>query len=758
MKVSFFGSFKSLLNNKRLLILGLLILCALGGLRLIHLTADPPSRLSWSGGLFFDEGALAHNARNKVLFGEWKTDDWNDYYYSPLLTYIKWAVFSVFGVGMVPLRIVPVAFSCLTLWVVFVCLKKISPYGAILGMLLLGVNYIYVIYSRLGLTEIPLAFIMALTLYCWQRGLRTVGRWQSGGFMFFAGVSCFMTYIFKALALYFLPVPLVAFGVLYWRASGRLERLRLVRLTGIFLAGLFLTAGIWLVVFYLPNSAAIHQAGDYVADLSLPRTIAGGWENILRTPFFHLFWQTPIVLIGALGYLGYVIFLGGQRRSNLDPLDLFSGLWFLAHFFFFLAYSYRPTRYYIPIIPPMCLLAARGLTILAQTRHFSIPELPRHWRKRRTIQLPPNLLAGVAMGLACVSLWIDGTQYLRWAAAPQYTVKEISRELGTRLNDALIAGLTAPMLCIENTHRALYVWENFTNYQDTFQKYPVTHLILGEFNDEVGYYQRKFPDIMQRAVLLKTYTIKESRFHLYSIIEPSVKRMTFPQKVFRANEPVQFGVKMENHDPRHARDIEVAGYFFPQDGRPPILTPVQKIRLPAAENDTIVVSQPLPSGTYDLLVAVLPIWQDWFEAETLPGQVGHIRSDAEASGGQARIADPGIPGFVVHGPYQTYPPGGYTATFLLNTDTPEAAVSAVLGTLDVVAYKGAKRLASKNLVLTDCADAGVYRSCTLPFLLKNSQELEFRVFTQGQATLRVDAIQVSMLRGFWRETPITVNE
>ncbi len=67
------------------------------------------------------------------------------------------------------------------------------------------------------------------------------------------------------------------------------------------------------------------------------------------------------------------------------------------------------------------------------------------------------------------------------------------------LDHAYIAGLATPMLCLENTHRALYVWENFTNYQNTSERFPVTHLFLGEFNDEVRYYQRRFPEVMKRA-------------------------------------------------------------------------------------------------------------------------------------------------------------------------------------------------------------------------------------------------------------------
>ncbi|HZX10278.1 MAG TPA: hypothetical protein VFG01_04960 [Acidobacteriota bacterium] len=54
--------------------------------RIIYIHADPPQYLSESLGAFFDEGIYNHNARNLILFGQWKLDEWNDFYYSAVLS------------------------------------------------------------------------------------------------------------------------------------------------------------------------------------------------------------------------------------------------------------------------------------------------------------------------------------------------------------------------------------------------------------------------------------------------------------------------------------------------------------------------------------------------------------------------------------------------------------------------------------------------------------------------------------------------
>ena len=54
-------------------------------LRAVFPVSDPPW-LSTIGITWHDEGVWAHNARNKVLFGQWQLDQWNPMYVSPAFT------------------------------------------------------------------------------------------------------------------------------------------------------------------------------------------------------------------------------------------------------------------------------------------------------------------------------------------------------------------------------------------------------------------------------------------------------------------------------------------------------------------------------------------------------------------------------------------------------------------------------------------------------------------------------------------------
>ncbi len=60
--------------------------------RIVHLSADPPVRISpTSCGDYGDPASYAANARNKVLFGRAQVDDFNPMYGSPvghLATYL----------------------------------------------------------------------------------------------------------------------------------------------------------------------------------------------------------------------------------------------------------------------------------------------------------------------------------------------------------------------------------------------------------------------------------------------------------------------------------------------------------------------------------------------------------------------------------------------------------------------------------------------------------------------------------------------
>ena len=96
---------------RRLIFACALILAALAvGLRVAALDSDPYARLCWSTGLLTDEGFYIHNARNLVLFGQERTDEFNNDLIMPTLHFVQVAVFKVLGVGSVQARSVSVAF------------------------------------------------------------------------------------------------------------------------------------------------------------------------------------------------------------------------------------------------------------------------------------------------------------------------------------------------------------------------------------------------------------------------------------------------------------------------------------------------------------------------------------------------------------------------------------------------------------------------------------------------------------------------
>jgi hypothetical protein len=129
-------------------------------------------------------------------------------------------------------------------------------------------------------------------------------------------------------------------------------------------------------------------------------------------------------------------------------------------------------------------------------------------------------LRSAVAGLIGLSLIIHGAQYFRWVRSPAYSVRNTSRELGRLSGEVLIAGLWAPLATIENRHRSLYLGKNWFNFHKTFVRYPVTHLFLWDGNnqEELRFLIERYPTIMDRAILIKTYNINRHLVRFYKII------------------------------------------------------------------------------------------------------------------------------------------------------------------------------------------------------------------------------------------------
>jgi hypothetical protein len=116
--------------------------------------------------------------------------------------------------------------------------------------------------------------------------------------------------------------------------------------------------------------------------------------------------------------------------------------------------------------------------------------------------------------------------------------------------------------------------------------------------------------------------------------------------------------------------------------------------------------------------------------------------DPEALGGWALRTNPARehPGYVVYGPYQTYPSGAYQARFRLKKMRPD--FTGPLARIDVSAQRGTIILNQQEITGRDFGAPDRYQEFILPFRLKEEEELEFRIFSPNISPFQIDRIVV----------------
>jgi 4-amino-4-deoxy-L-arabinose transferase-like glycosyltransferase len=800
---------------------GFLLAAVFVGLRVFDLTADPPPDLDGSGGIYFDEGMLAQGARNKVLFGGFFQDDWNDLYISPLLSLLKLAVLSLTGVGLWQVRIVPVAFGLGSLVLFYLMLRRgADRQTALLGVCLLGCNHVYGMFNRIGLTETPVCFFMLLTGWLWQEGMVRLHTTRGAPRFFFgAGVAAFVAYSVKGFP-YFIPSVILA-SVISWgllpaevRQSRKPGGLREPGIAaGSLAAGIALTATVWYFAFYRRFAPSIEQAAAFYRYQQIPTSAAVLIKDLLGVPFLKYFSVTPVLLAFSVLFLGLGIVLWFHRRERLLPLDAFFACWFVAHFAMFAPLRYRPVRYYLPIVPPMVALAVRAMMLLGRRSGLRLPErfgLPTFallfawlavclfygllrfqdsvesllaragapvspggfvalaaagsllllsaaavvtWRLAgRAIPIPPRVAVAACIALpAALSLGYDASHWGRWAAARRHVIRDTSREFGALPADTYVAGLGATTISLENRNRAIHVHERFFNGNDTFARYPLTHLFMGGLNREVEFWYRRYPGEMKPARVQRVIAVKWDHYYLYGLVDPTAEAVeeVRPRAGAAAGRAVAL-ISVRNNDPRHARDIEGAILLHSVGGGSDVLLPAAVARaVPPGQRATLGVSGPLPPGDWRLLATVPPALEHVFEAENLQHRTGRRVHDPRASNSEVWEAAAGEA--ALFGPYLRYQPGLLRAAFRLQTREAAAGTVAILR---VTTDRGSTVLAERRADARDLDPAGSFTEIVLPaVVLERELVLEFTAEAGEKAKVSFDAVRVTYTPGaWWRES------
>ncbi|MCP4151616.1 MAG: hypothetical protein GY757_27985 [bacterium] len=841
---------KEMQHKKIAITAAILVLLFAMGLRLNAPTADLPSHITFSGSILTDEGNQCHNSRSKALYDEWYPDDWRITNYNPFLPYMKYALFKGFGVGLFQMRLVSHIFAFLSLLFFFLTLKSYlnQKYGwALVGTFLLGINFLYVMYNKIGTFETSIIFWVILTLYFIEkyRSRRKVI------FLILTGGAAFMAVIFKSIMAYLLPVPFVACVLMsLFPREGEGDGVREgIRNIILIIFGVFLVALPWYLLHYLPNREWILSTpGKFMGNLMLPKSLAEAYRNFLTFPWKDQFYKIPVVWFCSVLFIPVFLRRLFRKRSNYTEVGY--TLFFLANTVVFFAMSYRPTRYFIPVIPAMVFM-----TVLLLKRLFSgrwkerarmrpmaggmfgildtlwltgaacfcflplfsryvyaipVPPMSRFylaaaavlvigsyivkkfykkliWRKPsfRLLAIPLTLL------LLGVSVYINLSYYFEWNRDKTFTVRDISLELRDKLDNAYIGGMTAPVAVMENKHKALWLYPNFVNWDDTtFDKYPLTHALIGtDLSREIIHYFDSWPERMAHAALLQVYHIKNYFLHLYSFEAPYIKSV-------EAGEPAEPAVRNSNKSKKAnkvwKKDFRLVVfnpskqviktrlgniYIYPED----TVDEVVPVAEGAAKKE--IVKKPgegfeiirgdrafqLQPGENEISVALerepksLPVtvlfYLDYehslqgnvlrYEGEIFSGRVGFDKRELAASNSAVRYFERATrgAGFLSYGPAVPYARGFLTADFKLNFSDFKSKLKPVCQ-LDIYSHQDKGPVAELKVKPGDIKKNknARYRLSTV---VPETKKLEFRIQVTDLADVSFDYMDLRYYQGIF---------
>jgi 4-amino-4-deoxy-L-arabinose transferase-like glycosyltransferase len=523
-------------------------------LRFLYPAADPP----WNPGVgivWHDEGAWVHNARNKALFGAWTLDAWNPMYIAPVFTWLEYASFSAFGVGVRQARLVPELTGLFSVLLLALGVRRLAgrEAGLIAGALL-ATNAAYVMWNRAALMEGPMTAFMVASWYCYVRAQ------QRPWWGVLAGVCALLAYFTKASAVFFVAALSLEAVIASLGRSGTGARVSAAagRMT---FAGLMAGAIIALAMFVIPNWAeyrfynwqmSVTRKPSYSARALLDRVT---WLPILHDIFTRMW---PVLTIATVSFVS-----AAARWRRIPAGERLLLLWLALGAIELLLHDVGNERRFVMFIPALIALAA---LVLGRDGTLVPAEAAAAPLKRALLAAPlvaygayvvagalvriaflydvrPNVrLAAATAAAATIAIYAtwprvpralsrggwspaagllvaallcagDLVQYAQWAAGRTYKNVEASRRLAARLPPGtLVHGKLANGLALENRIKPIFVGRNFGNYDDRRDRDDVRY-ILTYVAPRIGYEGPVIADVLEaypNRRIIMTFDVAET--------------------------------------------------------------------------------------------------------------------------------------------------------------------------------------------------------------------------------------------------------
>jgi hypothetical protein len=461
-----------------------------------------------------DEAAKAHEARNKAKWEQWSLSELDEYGFwraqSPAWVWGEYLWFRAFGVGLLQARwfvvVHTIVLLALLMWLAMV--RHGLPSALAVG-LLLGLNWAYLVFSRLALMEGALLcwlIVATVGLSQLERHPSQAGRWS-----LLAAFGMLIACTIKQTGLLLIPAFSVVLLVLGLRAAGIVaglrdegapwrERLRArLRLREAKLAMLAL-AVLGLVLAMLVFTPEYQQRLSFnavhftaareqsVLSRAAQTLVRGLFSFRLQLMFLML---APLVLWLATVDLARVSWLGlrevrARRRGQAEPprrgllegradaIDWWMLAWAVFALIANLASPHRAVRFQLVMLPPAAWLAA---ALIGRAWMHAWPS--------------PSWTRAVRAGLVTLALlgsFLTTLRFVDWVRYGSNTAATIGEELTALIGEreAVVVGEFAAQAVFETDYKHFYVRRNqFNDSPEIIAALGITHLAVAGDEDFV---------------------------------------------------------------------------------------------------------------------------------------------------------------------------------------------------------------------------------------------------------------------------------
>ncbi len=544
-------------------------------LRSYYLEADPPPGLSTSTSVHTDPPLYTWFAKEYVKSGEFNPfhDSRIVVFIPTAVTGLGLVVFGAFGVGFWQQGTIALVFSIGALLLLFLFIRRIAgPLAGIFYALLTACNYNQLMMGRLPFLEHAMIFFtfLSLVLIAYFRhwvfyllagtalgigvffgkvlgivlllsfGIYFLHRWLvakeidasrkvlsfAGGFMapalvwmvvnFLLPDTRATSYFGDIFALYGEPEGLRSVQHFIWKlvsfgdSSFLMERMIVPGLLAVFYISR-------LLLHYLQTKGRIATEHPYFGGhLFVIVSIIGFWAALMIWEYRPLRYQLILIYL-ICGAAGMVLsdWWRGIRRITSPKVPV---LFYILSYLLLLTVVYKLYAWIGQYVSPKSTFSRDMYVILLLAAAVTVAVgMAVRFFRGRNLAAPTGVMRIAVVLLATFVLVRGVAAYGYWWQRPTFTARDNSLDLRMTLSPgAVLSGANAAQLTLENDLGAVvHMFGTESVDPDFFRKYPVTHVLLDESNENRA--RSDYPELMDSAAHVVTYHIGPEQVRLFRI-------------------------------------------------------------------------------------------------------------------------------------------------------------------------------------------------------------------------------------------------